>query len=367
MAMASALGGLSTRLFGIELQSPFIVGSGPLSFDGSAIVRAHRAGAGAVTTKTIRDESAKNAFPHLAVAGRDSLINAEKWSDLSGDIWVGREIPMAKDAGAVVIASIGHTAIEVERWVGRVDEAGADIIELVSYDAADLVPMVMTAKRLCHKPVLAKISPNWADPAACAEAACAAGADGITAMDSVGPVLRIDIRSARPLMGGENGSGWLSGAAIKPIALRYVAEIAARCHRPIVGTGGVIGAEDAVEMLMAGATAVGICTALILRGIGYIEDLCGSLAALMGELGYGSIASMSGISLPYLGQAENRRGLCFKFDETLCTVCGLCSRVCAYEARKLAGREMRLDEERCRRCGLCASVCPTGALSFESE
>jgi dihydroorotate dehydrogenase (fumarate) len=99
-------------------------------------------------------------------------------------------------------------------------------------------------------------------------------------------------------MGGENGSGWLSGAAIKPIALRYVAEIAARCHRPIVGTGGVIGAEDAVEMLMAGATAVGICTALILRGIGYIEDLCGSLAALMGELGYGSIASMSGISLP---------------------------------------------------------------------
>jgi dihydroorotate dehydrogenase (fumarate) len=303
----------------------------------------------------------------MALAGRDSLINSEKWSDLSGEDWVGREIPMAKDSGVVVIASIGHTAPEVERWVGRVDEAGADIIELVSYNAADLAPMVRMAKSQSRKPVLAKISPNWADPVACAEVASAAGADGITAMDSVGPVLRIDIRSGKPLVGGENGSGWLSGAAIKPIALRYVAEIAARCHKPIVGTGGVFNSEDAVEMLMAGATVVGICSALILKGIGYIEELSGKLAELMAELGYDSVASMSSLSLPYFGLAENHRKGHFEFDEKRCTACGLCSRVCAYGARALEGRQMRLDEERCRLCGLCASVCPTGALGYELE
>jgi len=99
------------------------------------------------------------------------------------------------------------------------------------------------------------------------------GPDGVTAMDSVGPVLRIDIRSGRPLMGSEMGYGWLTGSAIKPIILRYVDEIAGQTSKPVIGIGGVVTAADVVEMMMAGAGAVGLCTARILKGMAYLSRL----------------------------------------------------------------------------------------------
>jgi dihydroorotate dehydrogenase (fumarate) len=352
---------LSTELFGIRLKSPFVLGSGPLSYDGSGMIRAYEAGVGAVTTKTIRDNPAQNPYPHIALAGRGSMINSELWSDITGEAWVEEEIPRAKAAGVVVIASVGHTPGEARNWAGRVDAAGADMIELVSYNESDLAPMVREAKLLSGKPILAKLSPNWKDPIAAAKAALVAGADGITAMDSVGPVLRIDIETARPLTGGAMGFGWLSGAAIKPICLRYVAEIASMCNKPIVGIGGVMTPEDGLEMLMAGASAVGICTAPILKGLDYVAKLNAGLEAALKRLSYDSVASASGVSLPFLRSNEGHSKFDFGFDPVLCTKCMLCVRSCPYDARSLASEAMSVDGT-CRHCGLCASVCPTGAL-----
>jgi dihydroorotate dehydrogenase (fumarate) len=362
VALNLARSQLKTSFLGIELQSPLILGSGPLSFDGQAMIRAHQAGAGAVTTKTIRNEPAVNPYPHMAMAGRDTLINAEKWSDLSGEAWVEHEIPKAKAAGVVVIASIGHTLPEAEQWTRKVSAAGADILELVSYEESDMLPMIRHVKAVCTKPVLAKLSPNWPDPVASARAALAAGADGITAMDSVGPVLRIDIETALPITGGEQGFGWLTGAAIKPITLAYVARIARFCRKPIVGIGGVMSAEDAVEMLMAGASAVGICTAPIIKGIDFIGKLNQRIAAQLERLGYASVAAVSGAALPNLPPEEAKKRFGFKYDPAKCTECGACVRVCAYQARSMDGKRMFLDEEACRLCGLCALVCPTKAL-----
>ena len=360
--MAVSRDRLRTRLFGIELHSPFILGSGPLSYDGHGMIRAHRAGAGAVTTKTIRDVPADNPYPHMALAGRDTMINAEQWSDISGEAWTAEEIPRAKAAGVVVIGSIGHTPEEAQHWVKKVDAAGADMIELVSYNEADMLPMILHAKKVSAKPILAKLSPNWPDPLSSARSVLAAGADGITAMDSVGPVLRIDIETGRPLTGGAMGFGWLTGSAIKPITLRYVAQIAAFCKKPIIGIGGVGSAEDGLEMLMAGASAIGICTAPILRGVGYISTLCDQLAALMERLGYASPASASGTALPFLKDEEDHQAFAFAFDPAACTACMRCVRACAYGARRLENKAMAVDEDACRLCGLCTSVCPTKAL-----
>jgi dihydroorotate dehydrogenase (fumarate) len=357
---------LTTQLFNIVLQSPFVLGSGPLSHNGTGMIRAHRAGAGAVTTKTIRDIPADNPFPHIAASGRDSMINAEKWSDITGEAWVKDEIPRAKASGVVVIGSIGHTSTEVEHWIAKVDAAGADMIELVSYQQEDLAPMVRLAKTLSDKPILAKLSPNWSNPVASARDVLAAGADGITAMDSIGPVLRIDIETGRPITGGAKGFGWLTGGAIKPVALRYVAEIAEFCNKPIIGIGGVMTAEDALEMLMAGASAVGICTAPMLKGIDYISKLNEGLAVLLERLRYEDIAAASGFSLPFLRESEEHSRFAFTFDPELCTACMMCVRSCPYESRHLKDKVMSLDES-CRYCGLCASVCPTGALRTRSK
>ena len=357
---------LTTELFGHTLQSPVILGSGPISYGAEGIIRAHKAGFGAVTTKTIRDKKADNPFPHIAFNGSNSLINAEKWTDFPAEQWVEEEIPKAKEGGAVVIGSIGHTPEEVEHWVGPVDRAGADMIELVSYMPETIVSMTAKAKKLTGKPVIVKLSPNWTDPVQAAKDVLNAGADGITAMDSIGPVLRINIRTARPMLGGEHGYGWLTGSAIKPVIVRYVAEIAVLTDKPIIGIGGVMNPEDAVEMLMAGATHVGVCTAPILKGVEYIGKLNTGIAGLLQDLGYVSLADVSGAALQNLPKDEIMEKFSFHFHRDTCTACMRCVQVCPYGARTLSEKkEMELNEELCRYCGLCTTVCNPGALKGE--
>ncbi len=293
---------LKTDLFGIILKSPLILGSGPLSYNAQGMISAYKAGAGAVVTKTIRDQAAINPYPHMAISGRNTMINAEKWSDISAEMWVEQEIPKAKEAGVVVIASIGHTTGEVMNWAAAVDGAGADMIELVSYRQEMVVPMVRKAKELTS-----------------ALAALDQGADGVTAMDSIGPVLRIDIRSGRPLLGSEKGHGWLTGSAIKPIILRYVAEVAGQTDKPIIGIGGVVTAEDVVEMLMAGAAAVGLCTAAILKGVAYLTRLNREIKKLLIELKYESPASLCGAALSNLCRQEVHDRFTFRFNQRSCT------------------------------------------------
>lgn len=354
---------ISIELFGIKLQSPLIIGSGPISYGAEGMIRAHNNGAGAVVTKTIRDEVAVNPFPHIAVSGTNSMVNAEKWSDFSGDQWVEKEIPQAKAAGVVVIGSIGHTMEEVEHWVEKVDKAGADIIELVSYTEDRIVPMTLRAKELTEKPVLVKISPNWSDPVAAAMNTLASGADGITAMDSVGPVLRIDIESRKPILGGPGGTGWMTGSAIFPLTLQYVASIASQTDKPVIGLGGVIKAEDGIEMMMAGASAIGVCTAPMLKGIAYLAKLNQKISSTAERLGFSTLKEISGAALPNLPQNEVMKPFQFSFNAELCTNCRRCVLVCPYQARQLENLNMTLDEELCRFCGLCETVCPTAALS----
>lgn len=330
------------------------------------MIAAHEAGAGGVTTKTIRDKKADNPLPHIAFSAPNTMVNAEKWTDFDGKQWVEREIPEAKEAGVFVIGSIGHTPGEAKNWVHPVDKAGADIIELVSYEQETIVEMTRTAKRLSSKPVAVKLSPNWPDPATAAMEVIRAGADALTAMDSVGPVLRIDIRKARPMLGSVNGFGWLTGSAIKPVILRHVAEIAMKTNVPIIGTGGVMNEEDALEMLMAGASAVGICTAPILKGTEYITTLNRKTAGLLKALGYSGIRAVSRAALTNFPKEELFAEPRFEFDPEICTRCLRCVTVCPYDARSLdRDKKMELNMELCRLCGLCASVCPHEALQME--
>jgi hypothetical protein len=146
-------------------------------------------------------------------------------------------------------------------------DAGADILEMVSYRSQDAAKMVAMAKKAVSIPLLIKVSANWPDLLTVVQDCIDAGVDGITAIDSIGPTLRVDIEKGEPLLGSY---AWLSGEATRPISLRIVADICLRHNVPVVGTGGVSCAQDAVEMVMAGATAVGVHTAPLLKGLNWL-------------------------------------------------------------------------------------------------
>ncbi len=354
---------LGITLCGVRLKTPFVLASGPLSHDGRALAAACQAGAGAAVTKTISRVKADNPMPHMVRAAQNTLINCEEWSDLEAIDWIEREIGVAKEAGAVVIASVGLAPDDVKELAARVWAAGPDLVEVVSYTEGSIVPMVKEARRLGKGPLLAKVSPNWPTVVKTAVECVKAGADGITATDSFGPVLRIDVATAKPLLGGPYGYGWLSGQAIKPIVIRIVSEIARAVDVPIVGTGGVVRGEDALEMLMAGATAVGLASTPILQGLKSFGRLGRELGELLGRYGYANPASARGIALPNLVEGKRKERLVFDFEPEVCTECRLCVDLCPYGARRLeGGKKMLLDDSRCRHCSLCASVCATGAL-----
>jgi dihydroorotate dehydrogenase subfamily 1 len=351
---------LTISLCGIELKNPLILASGPLSWNADAIRMAFEAGAAAVVTKTIRPQATVNPVPHIAAAGRGSLLNTEGWSDLSAEQWIEQELPSLADRDGVLIASTGHTPAEVEQLAGPLVEAGAEMLELVSYRAEDAAPMAAAARRAVAAPVLVKVSANWPDLLAVVDGCLRAGADGVTAIDSIGPALRVDVETGRPLLGS---FAWLSGPAILPVALRAVAQTCLHHDVPVVGTGGVGRAEDALEMVMAGATAVGVHTAPLLQGLEWFGRALARLERWLEDRGYARLDELRGLALPHLQEPASHAPLAFAFDAEACTQCGRCVTVCAYGARCLTpGGAMLLDEGLCRSCGLCVAVCPTGAL-----
>ncbi|MGC8781885.1 MAG: 4Fe-4S binding protein [Anaerolineae bacterium] len=369
---------LHTTLFGVSMPSPFILASGPLSYDATGLWEAYRAGAGGVTTKTLRLERAINPTPHMVVPRssnlRATLFNTEKWADLPWEQWVERELPALRGHPGLLIASIGHTPLEGEAIAGPVAATGVvDAIECVAYTKDTIVGLVRAVRRQTDLPILAKLTFNWGDdlyPAA--EGALKAGATGFTAIDSIGPTLQIDIETGRPTIGGVGNKAWMSGAAIRPVAQAVVAELATRFPGvPIVGTGGVIQAEDAVEMTMVGASAIGVCTAPLLRGLEWFERTSKALSAWLDGHGHARLADLRGVALRHLHKVEDTAALTFEFEPLKCTKCDLCVVLCPYDARLMEGEKPKspdlkqiLLEDRCRYCGLCVEVCKPAALTY---
>jgi len=354
-----------TTLCGIELKNPYVVSSGPLSYGAAGVERCFAAGAAAAVTKTIRAEAAVNPVPHIGDLGKGGMLNTEKWSDLSAEQWVKEEFPKLADADGLVIASMGHTVADIEA-VGEMVVGAPNIgmIELVSYVATDMAPMVQLVKSMTDLPVLAKMSPNWPNVSEIAAACVAAGVDGITAADSLGPTLHVDIETARPMVEGDGGYAWMSGAFIRPVIARIVADICkAHPELPVVATGGVTTAADVVEMSMLGACCVGVHTAPMLQGLRWFAKTEKALNKWLDGHGYESLAVTKGLALEHLTPGEDKELLTFDYNPETCTACDRCVIVCPYGARELDEKVMSLDEELCRSCGLCVTVCPTGSLT----
>lgn len=344
---------------GLKIQSPIIIGSGPLSYGKEGIEKLYNAGAGAIVTKTIRLEKAINPINHMIISGKSTLINCEKWSDYEAEKWIQTELPYLNKKGIITIASIGHTLEESSQLIEKIVAAGAHAVELVSYNDNDLIPMLEDAKRRVNVPIIVKLPQLIENIGDFAKKLEKAGANAITACDSLGPAMRVDIKTGQPLLGG-NGYGWLTGEAIKPITLHKIFEIKKQVNIPIIGLGGCMTGEDAIEMAMVGANFIGICTAPIINGEKVINTILNKMDQSIKNSGYSSFSEIIGLSHNFID--INDEEMKFKFNKDLCIGCQKCEKVCSYDARFINNKEMRFNKAECRYCGLCVSVCPTKAL-----
>lgn len=359
---------LSTEVAGLELRNPIMPAASPIVRDGSSLVEVANNGAGGLVSKTVSVEPAEVPRPNIAKIG-DSLLNAELWSEIPLEQWLEKEFPKAKEAGLPLVASVGYSAEEIEEVAPQVAEVGVDALELsthyLGYDPSPVVEAVEAAKSEVDIPVFAKLSPHVLDITEFAEVAENAGADGIVAINTVGPSLAIDVNTEKPIMGSENGYGWLSGPAIKPIAVRCVADIARAVDIPVIGVGGIKDEQDVAEFIMAGASAVQICTAAMTRGNKIFGLIADDLSNFMNAKGYDSVDDMNGVALKHLPEEPVRTTA--KPPEVLtskCIACDLCEKLCPVDAITIVGGTARIDSAKCSGCGLCVSVCPVDALRF---
>jgi dihydroorotate dehydrogenase (NAD+) catalytic subunit len=296
------------------LPNPLILASGILGTEAELMARVAHCGAGAVTAKSCSLEPRAGHPNPTVLAWEHGLINAVGLANPGVEAEVEelkRTKALLKPLGAALIASIFADTVEnFARVAARVVEAKPDMVEVniscpnvhdefgtpFAADATAAAEVTTAVKEAVAAadaavPVLVKLSPNVVDIAPIARAVEVAGADGITAINTATGMV-IDVHARQPVLA--NRFGGLSGPAIRPLAVRCVYQIYQAVNIPIVGTGGVSSGRDAVEMIMAGATAVGIGSAVYDEGPGAFGRICDELAALMAELGYESVDEMRG-------------------------------------------------------------------------
>jgi dihydroorotate dehydrogenase (fumarate) len=336
--------------------------SGPLVGDAAKMLWLQDAGCGALVTKTI--SSKRPHIPKPCIYGdREYVMNSELWSEHSYQRWIEEFLPELKaKKDRPLIVSVGYSKEDMELLIPLLDPF-ADAFEIsthyVGSDLSVIGGIVSAIRKNTTKPIYMKISPHIPSPELFAKTIWEAGANGVVAVNSLGPTLKINLSNRRILNSNESGYVWMSGPAIKPVALATVYKIKqAAPHLTVIGVGGIKSAEDILEFLLAGASAVQMLSAALIKGKSLYAKILADLPKALEKYSFTSIEEVKQTALinpvDYVGVVPT-------WISSKCTKCNLCVDVCPYHAITMP-RGIVIDPEACFRCGLCISRCPTKAL-----
>lgn len=264
---------LDVKIGSLKLKNPVMVASGTFGYgeEFSAYVDTGRLGA--VVTKTITMRPRQGNAPPRVYETAGGMLNAIGLQNDGLKDFITRKLPLYRGLGAKLIVSIGGETnaeyAELARQLSAFKEVSAFEVNIscpnIEYkdrifaqDAQLTSKLVGEVRRATRRPLIVKLSPNVCDIGSIAKAAQDAGADSVSLINTV-IGMAVDVDKRRPVLG--NITGGLSGPAIKPIALRMVWQVRNKISLPIIGMGGIMNARDAVEFLLAGATAVAVGTA----------------------------------------------------------------------------------------------------------
>ena len=296
---------IRTKIGPISLENPFMLASGILDENGYTMKRILENGASAVVTKSIGTDERTGYSTPVIVELPYGLINAIGLANPGIDNF-GEEIKIALKGNRPVIGSIfGSTPEEFVNLALKMEKYGVNAIELnlscphvkgfgseVGSDPDLVEEIIKELKSKINIPVFSKLSPNVTDILSIAKAA--ERSDALVMINTV-RAMSIDIYARKPVL--SNKYGGLSGQAIKNIGVRYVYEVKKETGQQIVGVGGIETAEDAVEYIMAGASALQVGTVIHKKGIGVFKELSRELEEFMNHEGYETVSEMTGVAL----------------------------------------------------------------------
>ncbi|WBY64195.1 MAG: Dihydroorotate dehydrogenase [Thermocaproicibacter melissae] len=264
---------LNVTIAGVEFQNPVIAASGTVGFGREFSEFYPLSVFGGISCKGITlKERPGNPPPRIAETP-GGMLNSVGLQNPGVEHFIKEDLPWLRQQGTVVIANIaGNTPEDYCAMAEKLSDSSVDMIELniscpnvkqggvqFGTTCAGVEGITAAVRKHCRKPLMVKLSPNVADIGEMAAAAESAGADAISMINTL-TGMRIDIKTRRPIL--RNNTGGLSGPAVFPVAVRMVRQAYKRVKIPIVGMGGVSTWSDAVEMMLAGASAVQIGTVL---------------------------------------------------------------------------------------------------------
>jgi dihydropyrimidine dehydrogenase (NAD+) subunit PreA len=384
---------LSIEFCGVKCENPFFLSSSPVGDNYEMCAKALDMGWGGIVFKTVA------AFIPDEVSPRFSIINKE------GTTFVGfKNLVMTSEhqvevnlqqmrllkknyPDKVLIASImGQNEEEWADLAQMVTEAGADIIEC-NFSCPQMTSTAMgsdvgqnpelvekytkAVKRVTHLPIIAKMTPNLGNMEPSAIAAIDGGAVGISAINTIKSLTGLDLNklAGLPMVNGKCSISGYSGKAVKPIALRFIANLAKEPKLkgiPISGIGGIETWQDALEFIMLGACNIQVTTAVMQYGYRIVEDMISGLSYYMEDKGIEKLQELVGVALKNTVSAEelDRDFIIYPdFSKEKCIGCGRCYISCfdgAHQALEWDNESRRplLTKDNCIGCHLCSLVCP---------
>ena len=383
---------LSIEYLGKKCENPFFLSSSPVAGNYDMVSKAFELGWGGVFFKTIGvfvadecsprfDQNSKDGVPWIGFKNMEQISDKPTEKNFEFIAKLKRDYP-----DKVIVSSVMGSCEEEWIKLGKMSEqAGADLIEcnfscpqMTSHAMGsdvgtnfELVEKYSRAISSCTDiPVIAKMTPNITVMEPAAIAAVKGGAKGISATNTVKSITSMDYENmtGMPVVNGVSSISGYSGRAIKPIALRFIANLAS-CKDlagiPLSGIGGIETWNDALDFLLVGARNIQVTTGVMQYGYRIVEDMISGLSYFMEEKGFKTIDELVGLALPKLVPAENLNRdfkVIPKIDSKKCVGCGRCYVSC-YDAAHQAidwddkKRKPTINDE-CVGCHLCLNVCP---------
>lgn len=295
---------LSVNIAGINFDNPLIMASGTYGFgkEYSEYIDLNKLGGISAKGLTLKERKG-NPPPRIAETPA-GILNSVGLQNPGVDVFIKEDLPFLKQYKTKIIANIaGNTIEEYCQMAEILSDSDVDAIEMnvscpnvkagclaFGTTPKGIEEITSSVKKYCKQPLIVKLTPNVADIKSIAMAAESAGADSISLINTL-LGLAIDINTRKPILA--NNFGGMSGPAVKPIALRMVYEAAHAVKIPVIGMGGISTGEDAIEFLLAGATAVMVGTANFVNPFAPIEILEG-IKKYLNRYNYNSIYDIIG-------------------------------------------------------------------------